>query len=110
MRSLINLYQEEFHFIICRQLQTNSLFFFFFFQVREDPTPYSSPFHKSDTSFENPIAGTEIEYNYHDDDQSSSGNIDFGTALYDFTPGGDDEVYRMTFSGVLFYSTMWTAA
>ncbi|KAL7590700.1 hypothetical protein Lser_V15G38237 [Lactuca serriola] len=61
-------------------------------KVREDPTPYSSPFHKSDTSFENPIAGTEIEYNYHDDDQSSSGNIDFGTALYDFTPGGDDEL------------------
>ncbi|KAL4571181.1 hypothetical protein LXL04_017933 [Taraxacum kok-saghyz] len=58
----------------------------------EEPSPYSSPYHKSYNSFENPTAGSESEYNYHDDDQSSSGNIDFGTALYDFTPGGDDEL------------------
>ncbi|KAI3782318.1 hypothetical protein L2E82_12360 [Cichorium intybus] len=61
-------------------------------KISEEPTTYSSPFHRSYNSFENPIAGTESEYNYHDDDQSSSGNIDFGTALYDFTPGGDDEL------------------
>lgn len=43
-------------------------------------------------SFENPLAGQS--FGYEDDDQvsSSSGNVRFGSALYDFTAGGDDEV------------------
>ncbi|KAI3801571.1 hypothetical protein L1987_29679 [Smallanthus sonchifolius] len=61
-------------------------------KIREEPTPYSSPFHKSYESFENPLGGTESEYSCHDEGRSSSGNIEFGTALYDFTAGGDDEM------------------
>ncbi|KAL8191562.1 hypothetical protein R6Q57_028293 [Mikania cordata] len=61
-------------------------------QILEEPTIYSSPFHKN-YKIENPLGGTESEYSYHDEDQSSSsGNIEFGTALYDFTAGGDDEM------------------
>ncbi|KAI3772171.1 hypothetical protein L6452_03352 [Arctium lappa] len=60
--------------------------------IREKPTPYSSPFHQSYKSFVNPLAGTESGYTYLDDDRSSSVNMEFGTALFDFTAGGDDEL------------------
>ncbi|KAK9055297.1 hypothetical protein SSX86_026379 [Deinandra increscens subsp. villosa] len=64
--------------------------------IREEPTPYSLPSRKSYESFENPLGGTESEYGYHDDGRSSSGTIEFGTALYDFTAGGDDEMSLVT--------------
>lgn len=43
-------------------------------------------------SFENPLAGGSQSFGSQDDGRSSSGNPQFGTALYDFTAGGDDEV------------------
>ncbi|EPS74325.1 hypothetical protein M569_00428, partial [Genlisea aurea] len=52
-------------------------------QKREEPPPYSSPDRQSQESFVNPLA---------DDGRPSSGNTTFGTALYDFTAGGDDEL------------------
>lgn len=54
-------------------------------------------------SFENPLAGTESHsFESQDDERSSSGNPQFGSALYDFTAGGDDEVSRFKFL-LLFY-------
>ncbi|KAJ0746481.1 putative SH3 domain-containing protein [Helianthus annuus] len=64
--------------------------------IREEPPPYSSPLRKRYESLENPLAGTESEYNYNDEGRSSSGNMEFGTALYDFTAGGDDEMSLVT--------------
>lgn len=48
-------------------------------------------------SFENPLAGQSFES--QDDDQVSSGSVKFGSALYDFTAGGDDEVntFKLSF-------------
>jgi hypothetical protein len=44
-------------------------------------------------SFENPLAGTgSRSFESQDDERVSSGNPQFGSALYDFTAGGDDEV------------------
>lgn len=44
-------------------------------------------------SFENPLAGSGgHSFGSHEDERSSSANPQFGTALYDFTAGGDDEV------------------
>lgn len=83
---------------------------FYFFQIREEPTPYSSPFRKSYELFENPLAGTESEFNDNDEDQSLSGNIECGTALYDFTAGGNDEVGTLSLISILFNATMWTTA
>lgn len=57
-----------------------------FLQIREEPPPYSSPDHRRYESFENPLA---------DERRSSTGNPQAGTALYDFTAGGDDEVGSM---------------
>ncbi|XP_051149190.1 uncharacterized protein LOC127263926 [Andrographis paniculata] len=51
--------------------------------ITEEPPPYSSPDHRRFESFENPLA---------DEGRPSSGNPQFGTALYDFTAGGDDEL------------------
>ncbi|KAJ0788338.1 putative SH3 domain-containing protein [Helianthus annuus] len=65
-------------------------------KIREEPPPYSSPLRKRYESLENPLAGTESEYNYNDEGRSSSGNMEFGTALYDFTAGGDDEMSLVT--------------
>lgn len=46
-------------------------------------------------SFENPLAGSgSRSFESQDDERVSSGNSQFGTALYDFTAGGDDEVCR----------------
>ncbi|KVI11862.1 Src homology-3 domain-containing protein, partial [Cynara cardunculus var. scolymus] len=62
------------------------------FSSKEEPTPYSSPFHQSYESFVNLLAGTDSGYKYIDEDRSSSVNMEFGTALFDFTAGGDDEL------------------
>ncbi|XP_031264135.1 actin cytoskeleton-regulatory complex protein sla1-like [Pistacia vera] len=43
-------------------------------------------------SFENPLAGGLQSFGSQDDGRLSSGNQQFGTALYDFTAGGDDEL------------------
>lgn len=60
------------------------------FQIREEPPPYSPG---RNESFENPLAGTgSRSFESQDDERISSGNPQFGSALYDFTAGGDDEV------------------
>ena len=65
-----------------------------FFQIREEPPPpysYSEP--QSRESFENPMAGSSSRsYGSDDDEPRKSTGTRFGTALYDFTAGGDDEV------------------
>ncbi|GLT28627.1 hypothetical protein SLA2020_035460 [Shorea laevis] len=59
--------------------------------IREEPPPYSSPDRYN--SFENPLAGRGSQsFGSPDDERVSSGNPQFGTALYDFTAGGDDEL------------------
>ncbi|XP_061347585.1 uncharacterized protein LOC133293078 [Gastrolobium bilobum] len=58
--------------------------------IREEPPSYSSPSYES---FENPLAGNgSRSFESQDDERVSSGNPQFGTALYDFTAGGDDEL------------------
>ncbi|KAG9160397.1 hypothetical protein Leryth_008799 [Lithospermum erythrorhizon] len=53
-----------------------------------DPPPYSSPVYQRSNSFENPLAGSSS----HDESEVSSGNLQSGVAMYDFTAGGDDEL------------------
>nr|GMD91028.1 uncharacterized protein LOC109170473 isoform X2 [Ipomoea batatas] len=61
--------------------------------IREEPPPYSSPIHERNESFENPLASSgSYSFGSHDDERASSGNPQFGSALYDFTAGGDDEL------------------
>ncbi|CAJ2676382.1 uncharacterized protein LOC123915595 [Trifolium pratense] len=61
--------------------------------IREEPPPYSSPGMYRNESFENPLAGTgSRSFESQDDERISSGNPQFGSALYDFTAGGDDEL------------------
>ncbi|XP_059636713.1 uncharacterized protein LOC132278832 [Cornus florida] len=61
--------------------------------IREEPPPYTSPALQRFESFENPLAGNgSNSFGSHDKEQASSGNPQFGTALYDFTAGGDDEL------------------
>ncbi|XP_047970035.1 uncharacterized protein LOC125213496 isoform X2 [Salvia hispanica] len=62
--------------------------------IREEPPPYSSPDHRRYESFENPLAGSGSGSGSQSfsDGRPSSGNPQFGTALYDFTAGGDDEL------------------
>ncbi|XP_042034645.1 uncharacterized protein LOC121781034 [Salvia splendens] len=64
--------------------------------IREEPPPYSSPDHRRYESFENPLAGSGSGSGSgsqsFSDGRPSSGNPQFGTALYDFTAGGDDEL------------------
>jgi len=64
------------------------------FQIREEPPPpysYSEP--QSRESFENPVAGSgSRSYESDDEEPRKSTGTRFGTALYDFTAGGDDEV------------------
>ncbi|KAK8501226.1 hypothetical protein V6N13_026927 [Hibiscus sabdariffa] len=63
--------------------------------IREEPPPYTSP--ERNESFENPLAGHgSHSFQSQDDDRASSGNPQFGTALYDFTAGGDDELSLTT--------------
>ncbi|XAR50699.1 hypothetical protein NMG60_11005097 [Bertholletia excelsa] len=61
--------------------------------IREEPPPYTSTAMQRYESFENPMAGNGLNsYGSQDDDQASSGGVQYGTALYDFTAGGDDEL------------------
>ncbi|KAK7251462.1 hypothetical protein RIF29_34686 [Crotalaria pallida] len=61
--------------------------------IREEPPPYSSPVRQRYGSFENPLSGNGSQsFGSQDDERVSSGNPQFGTALYDFTAGGDDEL------------------
>ncbi|GMI92922.1 TPLATE-associated SH3 domain containing protein [Hibiscus trionum] len=63
--------------------------------IREEPPPYTSP--ERHDSFENSLAGHgSRSFESQDDDRVSSGNPQFGTALYDFTAGGDDELSLTT--------------
>lgn len=63
------------------------------FQIREEPPPYSPPAMKRFESFENPLAASgSRSFGSQDEEKASSGNPQRGTALYDFTAGGDDEV------------------
>lgn len=60
--------------------------------IREKPPPYTSPTMQRFESFENPLAAGSHSFGSQDDDRVSSSNQQFGTALYDFTAGGDDEL------------------
>ncbi|GAB2250787.1 hypothetical protein Droror1_Dr00017037 [Drosera rotundifolia] len=61
--------------------------------IREEPMSYKSPAIQRYESFENPLAVPDSPgFGSHDDGRSSSGNPRLGTALYDFTAGGDDEL------------------
>ncbi|XP_021893463.1 uncharacterized protein LOC110811314 isoform X2 [Carica papaya] len=61
--------------------------------IREEPLPYTSPIRQTYESFDNPLSGHGSQsFESHDDERVSSGNPQFGTALYDFTAGGDDEL------------------
>ncbi|KAL3368880.1 hypothetical protein AABB24_009603 [Solanum stoloniferum] len=61
--------------------------------IREEPPPYSSPIRERYESFENPLAGSDSHsFGSHEEERVSSSNPQSGTALYDFTAGGDDEL------------------
>ncbi|XP_057981027.1 uncharacterized protein LOC131166454 isoform X2 [Malania oleifera] len=61
--------------------------------IREEPSSYTSPIMQRFESFENPLAGRGSQsFGSQDEERISSGNPQFGTALYDFTAGGDDEL------------------
>ncbi|WCJ34671.1 SH3 domain-containing protein [Euphorbia peplus] len=61
--------------------------------IREEPPSYSSATSQSYESFENPLAGRESRsFESRDDERAPSGNPQSGTALYDFTAGGEDEL------------------
>lgn len=71
-------------------------------QFREDPPPYTSPVRRFE-SFENPLAFESSQ----DEEQDSSGNPQYGSALYDFTAGGDDEVsFPQVSPGLAFVSLL----
>ncbi|KVH98642.1 Armadillo-type fold [Cynara cardunculus var. scolymus] len=59
--------------------------------ISEEPPPYSSPVHHQRyESFENPLAGQgSSSFDSHEEER---GNSQSGSALYDFTAGGDDEL------------------
>ncbi|KAG5564871.1 hypothetical protein RHGRI_000911 [Rhododendron griersonianum] len=60
--------------------------------IREEPPPYTSPVRQRYESFENPLGGNgSTSFESGDEERVSSGNSQFGTALYDFTVGGDVE-------------------
>ncbi|XP_006651241.1 uncharacterized protein LOC102704044 [Oryza brachyantha] len=61
--------------------------------IREEPPSYSTSVLQKRESFENPVAGRGgRSFGSHEDEDRSSGNPQFGKALYDFTAGGDDEL------------------
>nr|KAJ0226210.1 hypothetical protein LSAT_V11C100003760 [Lactuca sativa] len=66
--------------------------------ISEEPPPYSSPVHQRFESFENPLTGQgSSSFDSHEEERgersrSSTGNAQSGSALYDFTAGGDDEL------------------
>ncbi|OWM90233.1 uncharacterized protein LOC116187487 [Punica granatum] len=60
--------------------------------IREEPPSYSSVMKRYD-SFENPLAGPGGQsFGSQVEERTSSGNTQLGSALYDFTAGGDDEL------------------
>lgn len=62
-------------------------------QIREEPPSYESHAFEKDDSFMNPLAGSASRsFGSQDEERVSSGTPRPGTALYDFTAGGDDEV------------------
>lgn len=61
-------------------------------QIREDPHSYSPPRMQRYESFENPLAGRGSQSFGSQEERVSSANPQHGSALYDFTAGGDDEV------------------
>ena len=54
-------------------------------------------------SFENPLAGRDAQSFGSQEDRASSGHPQHGSALYDFTAGGDDEVTSSLISYCGFY-------
>ncbi|CAN1243526.1 hypothetical protein LINPERPRIM_LOCUS5716, partial [Linum perenne] len=63
--------------------------------IREEPPSYESSVMQRYESFENPMATAESSsFGSHDEERRSSRNPQLGTALYDFTAGGDDEVKK----------------
>ncbi|KMS98401.1 hypothetical protein BVRB_4g092800 [Beta vulgaris subsp. vulgaris] len=61
--------------------------------IREEPPPYDSHAFEREDSFVNPLAGpTSRASGSQDEERTSSGIPRPGTALYDFTAGGDDEL------------------
>ncbi|CAM8923288.1 unnamed protein product [Rhodiola kirilowii] len=57
------------------------------------PPPYSPPRMNRQDSFENPLAGRGSQsFGSQEEERASSGNPQNGTALYDFSAGGDDEL------------------
>lgn len=68
-------------------------------QIREEPPPpysYSEP--QGRESFENPVAASgSRSYESDDEEPRKSTGTRYGTALYDFTAGGDDEVIKHAF-------------
>ncbi|KAJ8769155.1 hypothetical protein K2173_000930 [Erythroxylum novogranatense] len=63
---------------------------------REEPPSYGSAVLQRYESFENPLAGRQNyeppSYESQDEEPVSSATPQFGSALYDFTAGGDDEL------------------
>lgn len=69
-------------------------------QITEEPPPppYSPPRMNRQDSFENPLAGRGSQsFGSQEEERTSSGNPQSGTALYDFSAGGDDEVVQLIF-------------
>ncbi|XP_062210700.1 uncharacterized protein LOC133912127 [Phragmites australis] len=65
--------------------------------IREEPPSYSTSVLQRKESFEKPLAGRGgRSFGSHEDEDKSSGNPQFGKALYDFTAGGDDELSLTT--------------
>lgn len=61
--------------------------------IREEPPSYESHAFERDDSFVNPLAGSASRsFGSQDEERVSSGIPRAGTALYDFTAGGDDEL------------------
>uniref|UniRef100_A0A803LJY9 SH3 domain-containing protein n=1 Tax=Chenopodium quinoa TaxID=63459 RepID=A0A803LJY9_CHEQI len=61
--------------------------------IKEEPPSYESHAFERDDAFVNPLAGSASRsFGSQDEERVSSGNPQPGTALYDFTAGGDDEL------------------
>lgn len=60
--------------------------------INEEPPPYSSPVRRFE-SFENPLSGPgSSSFESSQDDERVSSGPQYGSALYDFSAGGDDEL------------------
>lgn len=60
--------------------------------IREEPPSYESHAFERDDSFVNPLAGSASRSFGSQDEERVSSGTRAGTALYDFTAGGDDEL------------------